>query len=57
MDSIVGGWGRSLLTPDVQKSDIVVTSASGVLADQVAEHTLALLGALFRGLPTFIMLN
>lgn len=41
------------LTPEVQKSDIVVTSASGVLADQVAEHTLALLGALFRGLPTF----
>jgi len=34
-------------------SDIVVTSASGVLADQVADHTLALLTALLRSLPTF----
>jgi D-3-phosphoglycerate dehydrogenase len=37
----------------VVQSDILVTSASGVLADQVAEHTLALITALHRGLPEF----
>ncbi len=41
------------LVPSVVASDIVVTSASGVLADQVAEHTLALVTALCRGLPKF----
>ena len=41
------------LVPSVVESEIVVTSASGVLADQVAEHTLALLLGLLRGLPVF----
>lgn len=41
------------LVPSVIESDIVVTSASGVLADQVAEHTLALLTAWTRQLPVF----
>lgn len=41
------------LVPSVVASEIVVTSASGVLANQVAEHTVALLGALVRSLPTF----
>ncbi|MBI1900853.1 MAG: D-2-hydroxyacid dehydrogenase [Planctomycetia bacterium] len=41
------------LVPSVVASDILVTSASGVLADQVAEHTLALITALCRSLPTF----
>lgn len=41
------------LVPPVVESDIVVTSASGVLANQVAEHMLALLTGLLRGLPTF----
>src|SRR3989304_3047353 len=41
------------LVPSVIESDIVVPSASGVLAEQVAEHTIALLTAWFRGLPTF----
>jgi D-3-phosphoglycerate dehydrogenase len=41
------------LTPEVVASDIVVTSASGVLADQVAEHALAMAGALCRNLATF----
>ena len=41
------------LVPPVITSDIVVTSASGVLADQVAEHTVALVTAWFRGLPVF----
>ena len=41
------------LVPPVIESDIVVTSASGVLADQVAEHTVALTTGWFRSLPTF----
>jgi D-3-phosphoglycerate dehydrogenase len=41
------------LVPSVVASDIVVTSASGVLADQVAEHTIALLTAWCRNLPAF----
>ncbi len=41
------------LTPDVVRSDILVTSASGLFADQVAEQTLALLLGLLRGLPVF----
>ncbi len=41
------------LVPDVVESDIIVTSASGVLADQVAEQTFALLLGLLRGLPVF----
>ena len=42
------------LVPSVIDSDIVVTSASGVLADQVAEHTIALVTAWCRSLPTFL---
>ena len=42
------------LVPPVIASDIVVTSASGVLADQVAEHTIALLTGWCRNLPTFL---
>jgi phosphoglycerate dehydrogenase-like enzyme len=41
------------LVPSVVESDIAVTSASSVLANQVADHTLALLTGLLRGLPTF----
>jgi len=41
------------LVPSVIASDIVVTSASGVLADQVAEHTIALIAGWCRSLPTF----
>jgi D-3-phosphoglycerate dehydrogenase len=41
------------LVPAVIDSDIVVTSASGVLANQVAEHAIALLTGLLRGLPAF----
>jgi len=41
------------LVPAVIRSDLVVTSASGVLSDQVAEHALALLTAWHRSLPTF----
>jgi D-3-phosphoglycerate dehydrogenase len=37
----------------VVESDIIVTSASGVLANQVADHTMALLTGLLRSLPTF----
>ena len=41
------------LVPPVVESGIPVTSASAVLADQVAEHTIALLTGFFRSLPTF----
>lgn len=41
------------LVPSVIGSDIVVTSASGVLAPQVAEHTVALISAWYRSLPVF----
>ena len=41
------------LVPSVIDSKIVVTSASGALADQVAEHTIALMTAWTRSLPTF----
>ena len=41
------------LVPSVIASPIVVTSASGVLADQVAEHTIALITAWCRSLPTY----
>ena len=41
------------LVPAVIDSDIVVTSASGLLANQVAEHTMALVLAWLRSLPVF----
>lgn len=41
------------LVPSVIASDVVVTSASGVLANQVAEHTLALTLGWLRSLPVF----
>lgn len=41
------------LVPEVIASDIIVTSASGLFADQVAEQTLALLLGLLRSLPVF----
>lgn len=42
------------LVPAVIDSEIPVTSASGLFADQVAEQTLALLLGLLRNLPTFL---
>ncbi len=41
------------LVPSVVGSDITVTSASGVLAKQVADQTLALLLGVLRNLPTY----
>lgn len=41
------------LVPAVVESDVIVTSASGVLADQVAEHAMALVLGLLRSLPVF----
>lgn len=41
------------LTPEVIDSEIVVSSCSGLFANQVAEQTLALLYGWFRQLPTF----
>ncbi len=42
------------LTKEVVASGITVTSASGVLADQVTEHAIALATSLTRSLPTFM---
>lgn len=42
------------LVPSVVGSDITVTSASGVLADQVAEHAIGLAIACTRRLPLFL---
>lgn len=63
-ETVVGGrlrWIQSsaagmdhCLTPEVVASEITISSASGVLANQVADHTLALALALLRGLPTFL---
>lgn len=41
------------LHPAIVESGIPVTSASGVLADQVTEHSIALATALSRSLPVF----
>lgn len=41
------------LVPPVIESEILVCSASGLFANQVAEQALALLLGLLRGLPTF----
>lgn len=41
------------LVPSVIQSEMVVTSASGVLADQVGEHTIALMTGWCRSLPVF----
>lgn len=42
------------LVPSVVESSIDITTASGVLADQVAEHTMSLILAWMRNLPTFL---
>src|SRR4051812_5538957 len=42
-----------VLVPTVVNSDIIVTSASGVLANQVADHTIALTTGLLRSFPTY----
>ena len=41
------------LTPEVIASDIPVTSASGLFANQVAEQTFALLFGILRSMPAF----
>jgi phosphoglycerate dehydrogenase-like enzyme len=53
IQSSAAGMDHCLVEP-VIRSDITVTSASGVLADQVAEHALALVLALQRSLPVFL---
>ncbi|MDR3199802.1 MAG: protein kinase [Planctomycetaceae bacterium] len=42
-----------LLVPSVIQSNITITTASGVLANQVAEHTLSLILAWMRNFSTF----
>jgi len=52
IQSSAAGMDHCLL-PSVIDSQIIVTSASGVLARQVADHTLALTCGMLRDLPTF----
>jgi D-3-phosphoglycerate dehydrogenase len=52
IQSSAAGMDHCLVGPVIE-SDIVVTSASGALSDQVAEHTVALLTAWTRSLPVF----
>ncbi len=52
IQSSAAGMDHCLL-PSVIESKIAVTSASGVLADQVAEHAVALVTAWCRSLPVF----
>ncbi|MGL4595724.1 MAG: NAD(P)-dependent oxidoreductase [Thermoguttaceae bacterium] len=42
------------LVPSIIESDIAITTASGVLAPQVAEHTLSLILSWMRNIPTFL---
>jgi phosphoglycerate dehydrogenase-like enzyme len=53
IQSSAAGLDHCLAPAVVAADDITVTSASGVLADQVAEQTMALLCGLLRSLPTF----
>ena len=53
IQSSAAGMDHCLL-PSVIASNIAVTSASGVLSDQVGEHTLALVTAWTRSLPVFL---
>jgi D-3-phosphoglycerate dehydrogenase len=41
------------LVPDVVESEVIVTGASGLFADAVAEQTMALLMGVLRGAPVF----
>ena len=52
IQSSAAGMDHCLL-PSVIESPIAVTSASGVLADQVAEHAIALLTGWCRSLPVY----
>ncbi len=52
IQSSAAGMDHCLVEPVIE-SDIIVSSASGVLANQVAEHLMALLLGLLRSLPVF----
>jgi len=53
IQSSAAGLDHCLAPEVVAADDIIVTSASGVLADQVAEQTMALLTGVLRSMPTF----
>jgi D-3-phosphoglycerate dehydrogenase len=53
IQSSAAGLDHCLVPEVIASTDIIVTSASGLFADQVAEQTLALLLGLLRGLPTY----
>jgi D-3-phosphoglycerate dehydrogenase len=53
IQSSAAGMDHCLVPSVIESDEIIVTSASGVLADQVAEHAMSLLLAWMRSLPTF----
>ncbi len=53
IQSSAAGMDHCLVPAVIAADEIVVTSASGLFADQVAEQTLALLLGLIRSMPTF----
>jgi len=53
IQSSAAGLDHCLVKPIID-SDIIVSGASGLFADQVAEQTLALLLGLLRGIPVFL---
>lgn len=53
IQSSAAGMDHCLVPAVIAADEIVVTSASGLFADQVAEQTLALLLGLVRSLPVF----
>ncbi len=53
IQSSAAGMDHCLVPAVIAADEIVVTSASGLFADQVAEQTLALLFGLVRSLPVF----
>ncbi len=44
-----------VMVPAITESDVTVTSASAVLADQVAEHAIALITGWCRNMPAFFL--
>jgi D-3-phosphoglycerate dehydrogenase len=53
IQSTSAGMEKQLDIPEVRDSDVIICSASGLHAIQVAEHAWALTAALFRGLYVF----
>lgn len=45
---------EAMLTEDVQNSDLIITNAKGCTSVPIAEHTIAMISSLARGVPTLV---